>query len=127
MNAQAAEARGACALDAERVLMDADEHERNGPADPERAEQPLINTVGCDTLPQLLALERADVLSSPDSGGCTRRPQRHPERFGLYAVTNLQRAQSSRSWCVNNTMQRLASTSVAGERNCWNHQIENWV
>ena len=69
------------------------------------AQSPLINQIGRDTLPQLLALlARATALVAPDSGpgahgddgrharssACTRRPI--PARSGPYL---------SRRWCVN--------------------------
>ena len=68
------------------------------------AQQPLINTVGRDTLPQLLALlQRADVLLSPDSGPVHMATAVGTPVIGLYAATNPERSGPylSRSWCVN--------------------------
>ncbi len=65
---------------------------------------PLINTVGRDTLPQLLALlQRADVLLSPDSGPVHMATAVGTPVIGLYAATNPERSGPylSRSWCVN--------------------------
>ncbi len=67
-------------------------------------QQPLINTVGRDTLPQLLALlQRADVLLSPDSGPVHMATAVGTPVIGLYAATNPERSGPylSRSWCVN--------------------------
>lgn len=64
----------------------------------------LINLIGRDTLPQLLALlERADALLSPDSGPAHMATAMGTPVIGLYAATNPERSGPyfSRSWCVN--------------------------
>jgi heptosyltransferase I len=65
---------------------------------------PLINQVGKDTLPQLLALlSRATVLVTPDSGPAHMATMVETPVVGLYAATNPQRSgpYESRRWCVN--------------------------
>jgi heptosyltransferase I len=65
---------------------------------------PLINQVGKDTLPQLLALlARATVLVTPDSGPAHMATMVETPVIGLYAATNPQRSgpYESRRWCVN--------------------------
>lgn len=65
---------------------------------------PVINQIGKDTLPRLLALlEKADIVVSPDAGpvhmaNCVGTPV-----IGLYAATNPERSGPyfSRQWCVN--------------------------
>jgi heptosyltransferase I len=68
------------------------------------ASVPLVNQVGKDTLPQLLALlARATVLLSPDSGPVHMATMVETPVIGLYAATNPQRSgpYESRRWCVN--------------------------
>jgi heptosyltransferase I len=65
---------------------------------------PLIDQVGKDTLPQLLALlSRATVLLTPDSGPAHMATMVETPVIGLYAATNPQRSgpYESRRWCVN--------------------------
>jgi heptosyltransferase I len=65
---------------------------------------PLINQIGKDTLPQLLALlGRARVLLSPDSGPAHMATMAGTPVIGLYAATNPQRSGPylSRRWCVD--------------------------
>jgi heptosyltransferase I len=65
---------------------------------------PVLNTVGRDTLSQLLALlQRADVLLSPDSGPVHMATAVGTPVIGLYAATNPERSGPylSRAWCVN--------------------------
>jgi len=65
---------------------------------------PLINQIGRDSLPQLLALlERATVLLSPDSGPAHMATMVATPVIGLYAATRLQRSGPylSRQWCVD--------------------------
>jgi heptosyltransferase I len=65
---------------------------------------PLIDQVGKDTLPQLLALlARATVLLTPDSGPAHMATMVETPVIGLYAATNPQRSgpYESRRWCVN--------------------------
>jgi heptosyltransferase I len=84
-----------------------------GPAAAERAmgaailkaaREPVVNTIGRDTLPQLMALlERAECLISPDSGPVHMATGVGTAVIGLYAATNPERSGPyfSRSWCVN--------------------------
>ncbi len=68
------------------------------------AQERLINTIGHDTLHQLLALlERAEVLLTPDSGPAHMATAMGTPVIGLYAATNPERSGPyfSRSWCVN--------------------------
>ena len=66
--------------------------------------QPLVNQIGRDTLPQMLALlSRATVLLSPDSGPAHMATMVGTPVIGLYAATNPERSGPylSRKWCVN--------------------------
>ena len=84
-----------------------------GPTDIERemgaaiaqsAREPLIDQIGKDTLPQLLALlERATVLVAPDSGPAHMATMVRTPVVGLYAATNPARSGPylSRPWCVD--------------------------
>jgi heptosyltransferase I len=68
------------------------------------AELPLINQIGKDTLPQLLALlGRATVLVAPDSGPVHMATMVRTPVVGLYAATNPERSGPylSRPFCVN--------------------------
>ena len=68
------------------------------------AETPLINQIGKDTLPQLLALlDRASVVVAPDSGPVHMATMVRTPVVGLYAATNPARSGPylSRPWCVN--------------------------
>jgi heptosyltransferase I len=68
------------------------------------AKQPIINMIGRDTLPQMLALlERAAVLVSPDAGPVHMATAVGTPVIGLYAATNPERSGPyfSRSTCVN--------------------------
>jgi heptosyltransferase I len=68
------------------------------------AQQPLINAIGRDTLPQMMALlQRAAVLISPDSGPVHMATAVGTPVIGLYAATNPERTGPyfSRSSCVN--------------------------
>jgi heptosyltransferase I len=65
---------------------------------------PLVDQVGKDTLPQMLALmSRATVLLSPDSGPAHMAGMVGLPVIGLYAATNPFRSGPyfSRDWCVN--------------------------
>jgi heptosyltransferase I len=64
----------------------------------------VINQIGRDTLPQMLALlERAAVLVAPDSGPAHMAAMVRTPVVGLYAATNPARSGPylSRPWCVN--------------------------
>ena len=68
------------------------------------ARTPLVNQVGKDTLPQLLALlARATVLLTPDSGPAHMATMVDTPVIGLYGATNPERSGPylSRRWCVN--------------------------
>ena len=69
-----------------------------------RMQQPCQNTIGQDTLLELLAtLERATVLLSPDSGPAHMATTVGTPVVGLYAATNPTRSGPylSRQWCVD--------------------------
>src|SRR5262249_40276917 len=105
--------------------------ERETGAAIERLAQPqtqLINQVGKDTLPQLLALlSRARVLLAPDSGPVHMATMVGTPVIGLYAATNPARSGPylSRQWCVD-------AYREAAERFCgkppdalpWSRKIE---
>jgi heptosyltransferase I len=64
----------------------------------------VINQIGKDTLPELLALlEKADVVISPDAGPAHLANAVGTPVIGLYAATNPERSGPyfSRQWCVN--------------------------
>jgi heptosyltransferase I len=66
--------------------------------------EPLLDTVGKDSLPQLLAvLSRARVLLTPDSGPAHMATMVGMPVIGLYAATNPQRSgpYNSRPWCID--------------------------
>jgi heptosyltransferase I len=70
----------------------------------ERCTVPLIDQVGKDTLPQLLALmSRATALLTPDSGPAHMATMVNLPVIGLYAATNPERSGPylSRQWCVD--------------------------
>jgi heptosyltransferase I len=65
---------------------------------------PVVNQIGKDTLPQLLALlRRARVLIAPDSGPVHMATMVGTPVIGLYAATNPARSGPylSRQWCVD--------------------------
>jgi heptosyltransferase I len=68
------------------------------------ARVPLVNQIGRDTLPELLALlARARVLLSPDSGPVHMATTVGTPVLGLYGATNPARSGPylSQKWCVN--------------------------
>jgi heptosyltransferase I len=68
------------------------------------ANVPLLDLVGRDTLPQLLALlGRATALLTPDSGPAHMATMVDTPVIGLYAATNPERSGPylSRRWCVD--------------------------
>lgn len=78
---------------------------------------PVVDQVGKDTLPQLLALlERADVLLSPDSGPAHMATMVGTPVIGLYAATNPARSGPylSRQSCVDRYAQ--AAQKFTGKR-----------
>ena len=65
---------------------------------------PLVNLIGADTLPQLLALlARATVLLAPDSGPAHMATMVGTPVLGLYAATRVERTGPylSRQWCID--------------------------
>jgi heptosyltransferase I len=77
---------------------------RMGEAIAAAARTPLRNTIGRDTLPQLLGLmSQSTVLLSPDSGPAHMATMVALPVIGLYAATNSARAgpYNSRQWCVD--------------------------
>jgi heptosyltransferase I len=65
---------------------------------------PIVNQIGKDTLPQLLALlSRARVLIAPDAGPVHMATMVGTPVIGLYAATNPARSGPylSRQWCVD--------------------------
>jgi heptosyltransferase I len=65
---------------------------------------PIVNQIGGDTLPQLLALlARASALLCPDSGPAHMATMVGTPVIGLYAATRLERTGPylSRQWCVD--------------------------
>jgi heptosyltransferase I len=77
---------------------------RMGEAICSAAQNPPVNKIGKDTLPQLLGLmSRSAVLLSPDSGPAHMATMVELPVIGLYAATNPQRAGPyySRQWCVD--------------------------
>jgi heptosyltransferase I len=78
--------------------------EATGAAIVRAARVPLVNQIGRDTLPELLALlARATVLLSPDSGPVHMATMVGTPVVGLYAATNPARSGPylSQQWCVN--------------------------
>jgi heptosyltransferase I len=68
------------------------------------AQQPILNQIGKDTLPELLGLlSQSTVLLSPDSGPAHMATIVGLPVIGLYAATNPARAGPyySRQWCVD--------------------------
>ena len=89
---------------------------------------PLLNQIGTDTLPQLLALlARARVLVTPDSGPAHMATMVGTPVVGLYAATNPARSGPylSARWCVD-AYPEAARTfrGVEPEQLPWTHKIE---
>src|SRR5439155_281526 len=91
----------------------------------------LVNQIGKDTLPELLALlSRARVLVSPDSGPVHMATMVGTPVVGLYAATNPARSGPylSGRWCVD-----AYPEAARGFRGCeagelpWNHNIEDRI
>ncbi len=76
----------------------------SGAAIQRAARVPIVNQIGRDTLPQLLALlARATVLLSPDSGPVHMATMVGTPVVGLYSASNPARSGPylSQQWCVN--------------------------
>lgn len=92
------------------------------------AHVPLLNQIGRDTLPELLALlARARALVTPDSGPAHMASMVGTPVIGLYAATNPARSGPylSRQWCVNAYPQAaLRFRGRPPEELPWNEKIE---
>jgi heptosyltransferase I len=99
-----------------------------GTAIEQAAHVPLVNQIGRDTLPQMLALlSRATVLLTPDSGPAHMATMVATPVIGLYAATNPARSGPylSRRWCVNAYPQAaLRFRGRAPEQLPWTEKIE---
>jgi len=88
----------------------------------------LVNQVGKDTLPQLLALlSRARVLLAPDSGPVHMATMVGTPVIGLYAATNPARSGPylSRRWCVDEYAEAaLRFCGQPAETLAWTRKIE---
>lgn len=103
--------------------------ERNvGLAIEQSAHVPLVNQIGRDTLPQLLALlSQATALLTPDSGPAHMATMVATPVIGLYAATNPERSGPylSRKWCVNAYPQAaLRFRGRPPEKLPWTEKIE---
>jgi len=101
---------------------------RTGEAIVRSSSVPLLNQIGQDTLPQLLALlSRATVLVTPDSGPAHMATMVGTPVIGLYAATNPARSGPylSGRWCVDAYPQaaRTFRGCEPGELP-WTHKIE---
>jgi heptosyltransferase I len=89
---------------------------------------PLVNQIGKDTLPELLALlGRARALLTPDSGPAHMATMAGTPVIGLYAATNPSRSGPylSAQWCVNAYPQAARTfRGVEPEELPWTHKIE---
>jgi len=101
---------------------------RMGAAIEQACKVPLINQIGKDTLPELLALlARARVLLTPDSGPAHMATMAGTPVIGLYAATNPARRGPylSGRWCVDGY-----AAAARTFRGCepdelpWTHKIE---
>jgi heptosyltransferase I len=92
------------------------------------AHVPLVNQIGRDTLPQMLALlARATALIAPDSGPAHMATMTGTPVIGLYAATNPARTGPylSRRWCVNAYPQAaLRFRGRPAEQLPWTEKIE---
>lgn len=88
----------------------------------------IVNQIGQDTLPELLALlARATVLVSPDSGPAHMATMVGTPVVGLYAATNPARSGPylSGRWCVDAYARAArAFRGCAPEELPWGHKIE---
>jgi heptosyltransferase I len=93
-----------------------------------RAGVPLVNQIGKDTLPELLALiARATVLVSPDSGPAHMATMVGTPVIGLYAATNPARSGPylSRRWCVDAYPEAArVFRGIDAQQLPWGHKIE---
>ena len=102
--------------------------QRMGSAIEQACRATLINQIGKDTLPQLLALlARARVLLTPDAGPAHMATMVGTPVVGLYAATNPARSGPylSGRWCID--AYRQAARTFRGcepEELPWTHKIE---
>ena len=102
--------------------------QRMGSAIEQSCSATLINQIGKDTLPQLLALlARARVLLTPDAGPAHMATMVGTPVVGLYAATNPARSGPylSGRWCID--AYRQAARTFRGcepEELPWTHKIE---
>ena len=100
-----------------------------GSAIEQSAHVPLVNQIGRDTLPQMLALlSRATALLTPDSGPAHMATMVGTPVIGLYATTNPERSGPylSRQWCVNAYPQAaLRFRHRPPEKLPWTEKIED--
>jgi heptosyltransferase I len=102
--------------------------QRMGAAIEQSCRAPLVNQIGKDTLPQLLALlARARVLLTPDAGPAHMATMVGTPVVGLYAATNPARSGPylSGRWCID--AYRQAARTFRGcepEELPWTHKIE---
>src|SRR6516165_8442628 len=102
--------------------------QRMGSAIEQACRATLINQIGKDTLPQLLALlARAKVLLTPDAGPAHMATMVGTPVMGLYAATNPARSGPylSGRWCID--AYRQAARTFRGcepEELPWTHKIE---
>ena len=89
---------------------------------------PLVNQIGKDSLPQLLALlARARVLVTPDSGPAHMATMAGTPVIGLYAATNPARSGPylSQRWCVDAYPEAArVFRGLEPEELPWTHKIE---
>jgi heptosyltransferase I len=106
----------------------AESEHRMGAAIEQASQVPLINQIGKDTLPELLALlARARVLLSPDSGPAHMATMVGTPVIGLYAATNPARSGPylSGRWCVDAYPEAARAFRGCGpEELPWTHKIE---
>ena len=99
-----------------------------GAAIEQSAHVPLVNQIGRDTLPQMLALlSRATALLTPDSGPAHMATMVGTPVIGLYAATNPERSGPyfSRRWCVNAYAQAaMRFRGRPAEKLPWTEKIE---
>jgi heptosyltransferase I len=93
-----------------------------------RHKSALINQIGRDTLPELLALlSRATVLVAPDSGPVHMATMVNTPVIGLYAATNAARSGPylSRDWCVDEYAQAARKfLGKSADQLPWTRKIE---
>lgn len=90
---------------------------------------PIVNQIGKDTLPELLALlARAAALIAPDSGPVHMATMVRTPVLGLYAATNPQRSGPylSREWCVDRyPAAALRYCGKPADQLAWTRKIEH--